>query len=190
MRLKGFFITTIIFTVFYILFFFVFDKIVLANEQKRNKKRIDSILDESRFSLFAQFYGLNTVVPRNILERIFNEVPRMPSISISSCSSNYQITPYEFIVAVVYLEYYHLMELKEVYFDGNVMIPVRQNNLSLILKYQPFFVKKTVYNDIVENIGQSAIREMDSLNQLYLIPGVRIINSQIYYYVGDINENK
>ena len=82
------------------------------------------------------------------------------------------------------------MELKEVYFDGNVMIPVRQNNLSLILKYQPFFVKKTVYNDIVENIGQSAIREMDSLNQLYLIPGVRIINSQIYYYVGDINENK
>ena len=80
--------------------------------------------------------------------------------------------------------------ISEVYFDGNVMIPVRQNNLSLILKYQPFFVKKTVYNDIVENIGQSAIREMDSLNQLYLIPGVRIINSQIYYYVGDINEDK
>ena len=58
MRLKGFFITTIIFTVFYILFFYVFDKIVLANEQKRNKKRIDSILDESRFSLFVQFLVL------------------------------------------------------------------------------------------------------------------------------------
>ena len=113
----------------------------------------------------------------------------MPSIPISNCGSNYQLEPFPFVVAVLYLEYCDLMGLKEVYLEGNVMIPIRQNYQSLIMKYRPYFVDKLSFEQIIQKVGESAMKELVVLNQLFLIPGVRIIGNQIYY-VGDLDESK
>ena len=189
MRLKEFIITIAIFTVFYILFFIVFDKIAFSVEQKNKKKKMDSLLSEKKYTVFAQFYGLQTIVSREVLERILNDIRNMPSISISSCSETYQLTPYEFVVAVLYLEYFQLIGLREVYLQSNVMIPMRQKYVGIVSQYKPLFANKLSYEEIVQQIGQVAINELGELNQLFLIPGVRIINSKMYY-VGDINEIK
>lgn len=189
MRLKEFIITIFIFTIFYILFFIMFDKYTMKKEQKKKEKKMESILDENKFLLFARFYGLDATVSKEVLQSILNEVSKMASISISNCSNNYQLFPYQFVIAVLYLEYYQLFSLREVYLEGNVIVPVRQNNQGLVTKYKPYFVDKLSYQEIVQKLGQNAVKELALLNQLFLIPGVRIIGSQIYY-VGDLDENK
>ena len=189
MRLKEFIIATSIFTVFYILFFIFFDKYTFHLEKKKEEKKMESIFDENKFLIFSRFYGLEAIVSKTILREILNDISKMPSISISNCSNNYQLLPYQFVIAVLYLEYFQLFDLREVYLEGNVMVPVRQNNQGLIIKYKPYFVNKLSYEEIIQKIGQSAVKELALLNQLFLIPGVRIIGDQIYY-VGDLDENK
>lgn len=189
MRLKEFIITISIFTVFYILFFIFFDKYTFHLEKKKEEKKMEAILDENKFLLFSRFYGLDATVSKNILKQIMNDISKMPSISISNCSNNYQILPYQFVIVILYLEYFQLFGLREVYFEGNVIVPVRQSNQGLITKYKPYFASKLSYEEIVQKMGQSAVKELALLNQLFLIPGVRIIGTQIYY-VGDLDENK
>lgn len=189
MRLKEFIITIFIFTVFYILFFIFFDKYTFHLEKKKEEKKMESILDENKFLLFSRFYGVDATVSKIILKQIMNDISKMPSISISNCSNNYQILPYQFVIAILYLEYFQLFGLREVYFEGNVIVPVRQSNQGLITKYKPYFASKLSYEEIVQKMGQSAVKELALLNQLFLIPGVRIIGTQIYY-VGDLDENK
>lgn len=189
MRLKEFSISIVIFTFFYILFFIILDKITMNLTLKKREKEMRSILDENKFLAFSRFYGLDAVVSKEVLQQILNDISKMPSISISNCSNNYQILPYQLVIAILYLEYFQLFGLREVYFEGNVIVPVRQNNQGLITKYKPYFASKLSYEEIVQKMGQSAVKELALLNQLFLIPGVRIIGTQIYY-VGDLDENK
>ena len=58
---------------------------------------------------------------------------------------------------------------------------VEQN---MMQKYNTYFQNKTPLSDIVNAMGKNAITDLNTMNSNFLMPGVRYVNSNLYY-VGD-----
>ena len=54
----------------------------------------------------------------------------------------------------------------------------------IISQYNTYFQNKTPLNDIVNAMGKNAITDLNTMNSNFLMPGVRYVNSNLYY-VGD-----
>ena len=188
MRLKEFAISIIIFTILYITFFVIFDKIVLKRQIKKEKERVLSLMDEKKYYAFACFYGVQKALSKDLLLNIYNDINRLNSFKISDYSDKYQISPYELIIVILYFEYFQLIERKNIGYQDNIINSADYKDQGLVYKYGTLFLDKLTYSDIINKMGNSASEELSYLQDRFLIPGVRIMNSTIYY-VGDLNEN-
>ena len=54
----------------------------------------------------------------------------------------------------------------------------------MMQKYNTYFQNKTPLSDIVNAMGKNAITDLNTMNSNFLMPGVRYVNSNLYY-VGD-----
>ncbi len=191
MRLKQFIIFIIIFTIIYVAFFIIVDIRKKKILDKNEKKKIESLLQNDKFYLFARFYGLsNTTVTKDLLHTILNSIKNATSISLTTQSNNYQITIYELILTVLYFENYHLIGRKDISIESDVIQKLSARDQSLILKYGIYFQTQKTYQEIINTLGNEATEDLKYINNHYLFPGVRIIDSNIYYFekTGDSNE--
>ena len=179
MRLKEFMITIIIFTIIYVLFFVILDLLESKKEKDRERKRMDSLFQEDPIAVFFQFYAVkNNGVTPSLLKTIYADMKRTTSLSLSI---------YEFVVAVLYLEYYQLTSRRNISIQEDLMKMIDFHDQELIMKYGSFFLEKCSYQEILERIGNSANQDLEFCNEHFLIPGVRMIDSTIYY-VGEVYE--
>ncbi len=187
MRLKEFVIFIIIFTILYITFFVVLDKITLKRQLKRARERVLSLMDEKKYYAFACFYGVQKTISKELLFSIYNDVQTLNTIKISDYSDKYQITPYELIIVILYFEYFQLIERKNIGFQENYIHDADYKDQALVYKYGSLFLDKLSYSEILAKLGNGANQELAYLQERFLIPGVRFLNSTLYY-VGDLDE--
>ena len=187
MRLKEFVIFIIIFTILYITFFIIFDKVVLKRQIKRERSRVLSLMNEKKYYTFACFYGVQKTLSRDLLLTIYDDIHTLKSFKLSDYSEKYQISVYELIIVILYFEYFQLIERKNIGYQENIINNADYKDQGLVYKYGTLFLDKLSYSDIINKIGNVASAELSYLQERFLVPGVRIMNSTIYY-VGDLNE--
>jgi len=188
MRIKEFIIFIIIFTILYVSFFVVFDIIRNKKEKEKEANRLDSLFNGDKFLSFLRFYGVeNNSITNELLKTIYQDIRMVSNIPISTTSEKYQVSAYEFIVVILYFEYFQLIGRKNVSFESNIIRPIDYMDQQLIMRYGTFFLDKQNYSQIVSVMGMNAVQELDFFEKHFLSPGVRIINSTIYY-VGGIDE--
>ena len=193
MRLKEFIIFIVIFTIIYAGFFIILDVRRKKELDKKEKERTESLLQLEKFLLFARFYGLaSTSITKELLHSILEDARFATVISLNVESKKYQITLYELIVAILYFEYYHLVGRKNISIQDDTVQKMNYTDQSLVLKYGIYFQAQKEYSQIVEVLGQDAVKDLTYINNHYIYPGVRIIDSRIYYYVdeGDNHEKQ
>ena len=190
MRIKEFIIFIVAFTVVYFAFFFVYDVIHNKMEKSALEKRMKFLLDANRFARFAAFYGLTAItVTSESLFHIYTEVHTLEILSIAELSEKYHLSIYEFIVIIVYFEYCSLMGGKSVSVEDNKIQSMNTKDQELILRYGYFLSNKDSYDQVLAKTGNIAANDLKYFDVHFLFPGVRVLNSTIYY-VGDIDEKK
>ena len=167
MRLKEFIIFIVIFTACYILFFFLYDRIKKSSENKNQKKKIDAIMDANQYLLFAQFYGLSNGISMELLHKIYEDVQRQRDFNISTMSRMYQISPYEYVVALLYLEYNHLIDIKNISLMNDRIQPISSSDQEYIIKYGTYFYNKNDYSSIVREQGEKANQDLKNIQNSF-----------------------
>ena len=184
MRKDQFIVFLIFFTILYIIFFYFYDKIV---EKKYNNLLLDkanNLIDMNIFFKFANFYEIKCNVSKELILKIFLDYYVDKNCIISLAASNYNLNNNEFVLIILYLEYLNLLPIKSISLTNNYMNKLSYNEEKLIVKYKEYFENKNSYNDIISFIGNNSCDELYIINLNYLFPGIRIIDSNIYY-VGD-----
>ena len=102
-------------------------------------------------------------------------------------ASKYNITSYELVAIEKYLEYIGLLSTKSVNMTLDTIKKLSETEETTVVKYSILFSNKYDYKTIVASGGFGAEKELTQINNYYLVPGVRIQDSTIYY-VGDLNE--
>lgn len=180
----------IAFTILYIVFFIVYDAIQAKREKKLLERKIASFMDTNRFSKFAKFYGLAPITVTNeLLSIIYKDINNINNIPMKEYSEKYHLSLHEFIITILYFEYCYLIGGKNISIEENSIHSMNYSDQGLILRYGPLFSDKNNYTQIIEKMGNQAVSDLNYFNEHFLIPGVRILNSTVYY-VGDINEEK
>ena len=187
MRTKEFIIFLVIFTVVYIVFFVALDKMSASLLQQKIKRRAFSLINVSSFILFAQFYGLNGTADKNILDSIYLSYKDEQKIPLSSAAQMYNITPFEFAVIYLYMEYINVFNKKMINFDAGMICPISFDDFPIITKYESYFHNHADFRSIYSAVGETARQNLSYLDHRFLVPGVRFIDD-VLYYVGDINE--
>jgi len=188
MRLKEFLIATAIFTVCYILFFVLFDLFINKKIDSDHKKEIKSLISIDNYKRFAAFYGIQSTLPLDrilsIQDTICNAVY---PINLSEYTNKLGINQYEFIVCILFFEYLNIVPRRTISIESNTIMNPNLIDSNLINKYTALFNNKMQLDDILKSAGGNAYNDVVHLNQLFLIPGVRLINNQLFY-MGDLNE--
>ena len=187
MRLKEFIVFLIAFTIVYIVFFVIVDKISLKRSEENERKRILSYMDIQKYYKFANFYGIPSAISNQLLYSIFLDIQTTSTMKITTYGQKYQVSPYEFVVIVLYFEYYQLISKKVISYEEDTITQASYADQGLLYKYGPLFLSKSDYPKIMASMGNTAVGDLTYLNQKFLIPGIRIIGSNIFY-VGDLNE--
>lgn len=189
MRLKEFLIAVAIFTVVYFGFFGIIDRIIDSNGNKRYKKSVKSQLSIENYLKFARFYGIQSSLT---LENILNIHTTFSTLAcpakISAIANNFSISQYELIVVYLFFEYLGLLPKKTFMFDTDMISNTNMIDSNLVNKYNQFFINRKSIDEIIRLSGGNTYNDIVHLNSLFLVPGVRFVNNQLYY-VGDFNEN-
>ena len=147
-------------------------------------------MNVEKFCKFAKFYGLETItVSCEMLFSIYQDVSKDNTISIYEYTEKYHLSIHEFVICIVYFEYCYLIGAKNISVEEGMIRPLDYTDQGLLLRYGVFFTNKNSYAQILEQLGNQAIHDLEYFNERFLIPGVRILNSNIYY-VGDIDDEK
>ncbi|MBE6157180.1 MAG: hypothetical protein E7160_00065 [Firmicutes bacterium] len=189
MRLEEFKYFIIIFTVAYIFLCIIIEICSNKIQCKKKKKFIEYLLSPEGFLPFAQFYGINSTCSKEVLTCIYEEIRLSKRFKISQYSNKYKVTPYQFAVIVVYLEYYKLIPKKKIYLEDDYITPVDYTDQHMMYKYGALFLSRSSYEQIQSKIGSTASRELIEIDKYFLYPGFRFINS-IAYYIGGQDEKK
>ena len=184
MRLKEFIIFIGIFTVCYCLFFILLDIIRNRKDKKKQENRFQEIMNGERFSRFAQFYGASLSLTSEQLKEFYQIILKANNLSISTISEQYQISPYEMVVLILYFEYFHLIDNKSISMKEGIMRPMNSGEQSLAFKYGSFFLDKSDYAKIQSIFGDIVSSDMNLIQEYFLVPGVRFIDSKLYYVEG------
>ena len=189
MRTKEYIIFLIIFTIAYIVFFIILDSFSSKNGLKKEQKRILSLFQENRYDLFANFYGIQGIASNDIILSIYEDMKKSGSARISYYSNKYGISSYEFVVACLYLEYLNLITKRNVTLESDYMAVSNYTDQNKVNKFYSCFLNHYDCQTIFSLLGNSAMEDLVYLNNRFLIPGVRYINSKMYY-IGDICEKR
>lgn len=189
MRLKEFLISVAIFTVIYVLFFIIYDAITLKMLIRKKKKEAYKKIDNNSFPTFALFYGLNATVDKEFIKKVYDKYKIESNMKISEVSQSLNISNNEFVIILLYLEYLELSPERNIFLQADTTTPLTSIDQTLVNKYKYYINAKMDFNSIKEKMGVSTNNDLYYLDSRFIFPGVRIINSVIYY-VGDINEKK
>lgn len=187
MRLKEFTIFIVIFTIGYTLFFFILDKISDKISEKNNMKEKDNLLNTDKLKKFANFYQIDININREKLLDMYKYLLENTNINLNEFANKCSITPQELIIIILYLEYAGLIKKRCILKEENCTVPINTKDEILIAKYGLYTSNKFDYNSIVSKVGLNSDKELEYLNERFLMPGVILVN-QTLYYVGDLNE--
>ena len=184
MRLKEFAIFIGVFTVLYWMFFITLDIVRNRRDKKKQERRFQEIMSGERFARFAEFYGVSLNLTSSQLQSIYQILLKATDLSIVTTANSLQISPDQMIVLILYFEYFHLIDNKCISLQEGVMRPMNSGEQSLAFKYGTFFLDKYDYEKIKSIIGDIASSDMNLIQEYYLAPGVRFIDSKLYYVEG------
>ena len=168
MRLKQFLIFLVIFTICYILFFVVYDYIMSLIAWKKEQKHARMSVNNDDYRNFARFYGLVPEANKSLIMKIY-----------------YNLSNVEYVVIILYLEYLDLINRETIYLNRDTISIPSFKDEELITKYIVYLHEKKPFEEITALSGLSTKNDLVYLDSVFLIPGVRFINSQLYYY-GDV----
>ena len=184
MRFKEYLICVIVFTILYVLFFVLYDKLIRKKEKGRVDKRLHLIMDGERFFRFAQFYGVNTRLSSDQLTSIYDRMRKSGDFVISLFAKDIQLTPYEVIVIVLYFEYFLLLEKKNISLESDLVKTLNVTDQGYLFKYGPMFLEKNSMEQILQKEGAIANKELIYMQENFLTPGIRLWDNTLYYVEG------
>ncbi|MBQ3297564.1 MAG: hypothetical protein IJG97_02025 [Bacilli bacterium] len=184
MRLKEFIIFIAIFTVVYIIFFIIFDRLKSKKEEKERQEYAMSLIKIEQYVKFASFYGIQATATLEVVLRVYNDFYSGKDCIISKQAKVYNLSNLEFVVIVLYLEYLNLMNKKIISLEKDSMKKITFVEHNMIQKYMAYFQAKRDLNFISTNGGSNALSDLTTMNKFFLMPGIRLIDSKLYY-VGD-----
>ena len=187
MRLKEFIIFIFIFTVCYIIFFIVFDKISIIRSIKNQKKLAKSLIQINQYLSFAEFYGIDGTVSSEMIFSIFDYLRENYEKSIFTLASSYKVSNYEMVIIILYLEYLKLIPKKSISLDEDDLHNISFVDQGMIQKYTVYFQNKSDFHSISTSVGGNVFNDLAYMDKHFLMPGVRFIDSKLYY-VGDCHE--
>lgn len=187
MRLKEFIIFIIIFTVIYFLGFWIYDYISNKKALKKSEETKEKLLTKEKFKIFCNFYNVNTDISSEIIKAVYANAKANLTLSFTKLVELYNISKDEAILIILFLEYLGFINKRVILIDKDTTSLLTEYDNSLITKYALYLNNKFDYNTIIQRAGLNSDKELEYLNNKFLFPGVRIINSTIYY-IGDLND--
>ena len=184
MRMKEFIIFIIIFTIMYIVFFIVLDKLSAIKLNKDALKRAESLIKIDQYAKFTSFYGIQGTATVEVILKIYEFMRLGKDCIISKEAKKNNLTNAEFVMVVLYLEYLSLISKRIISLDVDYMKKTTYTEQNMIQKYNTYFQNKASFDDISDTIGNQALSDLTYLDHNFLVPGVRFVNSKLYY-VGD-----
>lgn len=184
MRLKGFIIFLIIFTIVYIVFFKIMDTIYEHKDDSTDLLKRE--IDINKYYNFAKFYNFNSTITQDIFIKLYNLMIDSTNIRISYLANQCNISNEEVVVMVLYLEYLDFLREKTINMNNDMISNFSMNDKAMFDKYINYFRNKTDYQTIINSVGSQAVDELNYINNYFVIEGVRIFNKKIYY-AGDYN---
>ena len=185
MRLKEFLIFLAIFTVCYILFFIVYDFLVSIITTKSEIKKANKLINESDFQKFANFYGIQSTVTKDIIKKIYKYYNDEIDHRISSEAAIYNISSMEYVVVILFLEYLDLLYEESIYLNNDKISQPSLQEEDIRKKYVVYLHEKKDLETITSIMGSNAKNDLAFLDSIFLIPGVRFVNANLYY-CGDL----
>ena len=184
MRTKEFIIFIVIFTILYIVFFVVYDKLMDKKLKKETRERAKSLIIIDQYIKFASFYGIKATANAETILKIYDFQNLGKDCTISKEAASYNITNLEYVVIVLYLEYLTLINKRIISIDLDLIKHTTFVEQNMMQKYVTYFQNKTSFDDITSVMGKNASNDLTLMDKQFLMPGVRFINSKLYY-VGD-----
>ena len=190
MRFKEFIIFIILFTIIYILFFIIKDKIISKKEENDLQKKANNTINNNKYIEFAKFYGIQSNMSINNLISIFKDYNDLgiSNFNLDEIAKKNVCNNYEVAVIICYFEYIGLIKRRTIVLNTNTIIENPMTEQNLISKYFTLLNNKSSLEDIKKSVGESYLSDLTTINDRFLFPGVRFIDNNIYYYVGDTNE--
>lgn len=190
MSLKEFIIFIIIFTIVYILFFIIYDKIINKTENKKLNDKAKNSIKLENYIEFSKFYGIESKMTINNLLSIFSDYKTIgiSDFNLEEIAKKNVCDKYEIAVVISYFEYIGLFKRNTILLTTNSIIENPMVEQTLISKYYTLLSNKSDIETIKKTIGESYYSDLTTINEKFLFPGVRFIDQNIYYYVGDKNE--
>jgi hypothetical protein len=187
MRLKEFIIFIIIFTIIYILFFIIYDKLIAKKAKNDLKNKAIKNINITDYGKYAMFYGITTKLTADNLQNIFTSYSEgdVKDFNILETAQKNMTNPYEIAVIISYFEYIGLVKRRTILINTNSILETSIPEQNLISKYFTLFQNNNDVETIKKTIGETYITELTNINDKFLFPGVRFINNNIYYFVGD-----
>lgn len=181
MRAKEFLIFIFIFTIIYILFWIIFDRIVEVKRKNTELKKAKSLINIDNYKKFSEFYGYQSKVSKETIMMIFNDLKKNQNNYITELSKKYLVNNYEVVTIILYLEYLNLIFKKKISLENNIITNLSYIEQNLIQKYLPSFNNKDSLEVIRNNLGQNSINDINIIIRYNLIPGLRLIDNKLYY---------
>ena len=104
---------------------------------------------------------------------------------ISKEASFYNISNTEYVMITLYLEYLKLINKKVINLKNDTIKVPSLKEQEIVRKYSIYLLEKKSIETITEAFGNTAQNDLLFLNNSLLMPGVRLIDSVLYYY-GDL----
>ena len=184
MRLKEFLIFLIPFTILYIIFFAICDKIATKNLVNKQKKTALKVISDESYKKFAAFYGISSTIDINLVKTIFLDNLNYFEKKISIAAKKYNISNYEYAVIILYLEFLTLFQNKAISLEKDLITEFNFQDRRFVDRFLFYFNKKNTYDEILRVGGSNGANELYHIDKNFLIPGVRILNKTVYYYSG------
>ncbi|MBQ6497308.1 MAG: hypothetical protein IJI58_01170 [Bacilli bacterium] len=184
MRIKEFIIFIGIFTVCYIMFFIVLDKVSNIRTKKSAIKKAKSLMTLEQYAKFASFYGVQATTSIDNLLKAYTELLIGNNWVISEKAKLYNVSNLELVIMVLYIEYLGLINKRMISIEMDSIKKTSFVEQNMVQKYNTYFKEKKDYDSIIEAMGNKAANDLATMNDTFLMPGIRLINSKLYY-VGD-----
>ena len=185
MRLKQFLIFIGVFTVCYIIFFIVYDFLLSFITSKNEKKQANKLINKNDFQKFANFYGIQTTISKGVIKQIYKYYNDEKDHRISSEAAHFNVSNIEYIVVILFLEYLDLLFKESIYLKSDLISTPSLQEEDIRKRYVVHLHEKKDLEAIIAMVGDTAKNDLAFLDSIFLIPGVRFIDSKLYYY-GDL----
>ena len=189
MRLKEFLYFLLFFTIAYFLFWGILDLYKKRKNKAEKLAKVDITITTEKYIAFASFYGIQSSLSKYDLITIYKDVEQLSDYRISYFADKYHISSLEFTVVILFLEYYGLINSKEVFMESDCIKNCNNSKNNYLKKYNSFFSKKATLAEIESKVGQTALEDLMKIDNYYLYPGVRFIGNELIY-LGDSYEEK